>query len=175
VILSPSTTTKSDILNAAYGEMGLSGYAFDMSSDEVGDGLRKLDMLMAAAPFGNVPLGYNFPTTVSDLKDPTGFSDSFAQTIAIALARRIAPSKGKQLSGETHKDYQAGLNALLAAFACIPASRMRSNTPVGSGNKWRSTWRPYVVNGCACPPLDGTLLTDDGALLTDGGALVVDG
>jgi hypothetical protein len=153
----PSTLTKGDIVAAAYEEMGLPNYEFDMSAEEWVSSLKKLDLLMAARPFVNLPLGYNFPATLgtSGKLDPVGFADTFSQTIAISLAKRIAPSKGKQLSSDTKKAYQAGLNDLLAQASTIPTQRLRGNTPLGSGNRWRATWAPYARPSWVGVTIDG--------------------
>jgi hypothetical protein len=143
----PSTATKGLLVEMAYEEVGSAGYSFDHGPDEKASTLRKLDVLMAS-PVMPV-IGYNAPAVVggSDMLDAAGIPDSALQTVAIELGVRIAPSWGKTMSPETRKARNEGMNALRTMASSIPSMPLRAGTPIGSGNRWRSLWRPFVRRG----------------------------
>jgi hypothetical protein len=142
-----STTTKGDVVEMAFEEMALAGYEFDHGPDEIASALRKLDALMAESSMPAV--GYNAPAGIgqSDVLDASGLPDSCVQTISIMLGCRYSPAYGKTMSAQTRKDRNEGLNAMRTLVLTIPQAQLRAGTPVGSGNKWRSIWRPFVMRG----------------------------
>lgn len=142
----PSTLTKGAMLELMFEELGSAGYQFDHGPDEQASALRKMDLMMSAQPFGSLPLGYNAPPVAgqSDMADLFGVADQFAQTLAVALAKRYSPAWGKTMSGQSRKDYAEGLNYLITTASRIPAAILDRRTPLGSGNKWRSVWAPYA-------------------------------
>jgi hypothetical protein len=145
-----SSSTKGDLVEMAYEELGSAGYEFDHGPDEIASTLRKLDVLMASSTMPNI--GYNAPSKIggSNMLDPSGLPDSTLQAIAIELGLRIAPSWGKTMSSETRKARADGMNALRSMAAVIPKIALRRDTPMGTGNRWRSLWRPYAT-GCVGP------------------------
>lgn len=145
-----SSSTKGDVVELAFEEMALAGYEFDHGPDEIASALRKLDAMMAEASMPKV--GYNAPAAIgqSDVLDPSGLPDSCLQTVAIMLGCRYSPAYGKTMSAQTRKDRNDGLNAMRTLAAKIPTIALRRGTPMGSGNRWRSLWRPYA-SGYAGP------------------------
>lgn len=139
-----STTTKDDVLQMTFEELGRAGYQFDHGSDEVASALRKLDTLMTEEPYDK--LGYNAPAAIggSDQLDPSGLPDNALQTVAVALAVRFSPSWGKTMSPQSNAAFVRGVNKLRTMVQTIPTVPLRPGTPWGSGNKWRSAWSPVV-------------------------------
>lgn len=139
----PSTTTKGDIVELAYEELGSAGYQFDHGPDEKASTLRKLDLLMASTTMPQI--GYNAPAGIgaSDMLDASGLPDSGAQAVAIELGIRMMPAWGKTMSPETRRARIEGMNGL-RALTPIPTMLLRAGTPIGTGNKWRSLWRPFT-------------------------------
>lgn len=147
--LAPATLTKRTVVNMAFEEIGLAGYEFDATPEEQFSALRRLDALMAEWKTSSLDIGYNFPTVMGqgDLDDEAYIPDSSLNTVAIYLALRIMPAIGKTMSAETRLALSQGMSALRTACAVIPNRRLPANTPVGSGNKSRSTWAPFA-GGC---------------------------
>lgn len=142
-----STSTKGVVLEMAAEELASAGYEFDHGPDEVASWLRKLDALMLTeTPTPYAGLGYNSPAAIggSDSIEPSGLPDKVLQTVAIALAVRISPSWGKEMSGTTKKAFVQGENAISTLVSTIPTVSLRRGTPMGSGNKWRSVWWPFA-------------------------------
>jgi len=139
-----STTTKNDVLQMAFEELGRAGYEFDHGPDEEASALRKLDALMTDEPYAS--LGYNAPAGIggSDLNDASGLPDNSLQTVAVALAIRFSPSWGKAMSPQSNAAFARGVNKLRTMVQVIPRVSLRRGTPWGSGNKWRSVWSPFA-------------------------------
>lgn len=142
-----STTTKGQIEDMAFEEIGLAGYEFDASAEEQASGLRRLDSLMAmwAGPGMNLDVGYSFPHTIgtSDRADASGIPDFGLDAVVIALAESIMPAIGKTMSPETRARKRTSMDAIRAAFALRPVRTLPPSTLRGAGAKPWSTWWPY--------------------------------
>lgn len=148
VSIFPSTTTKQQVCEMAFEEIGLAGYEFDATAEEQASALRRLDTLMAqwAGPGMNLDIGYASPTKIglSNYTDISGVPDMALDAVVITLAQSIMPAIGKTMSNETRVRKQESLNAIRAAMATIPNRSLPSSTGRGAGAKPGSTWRPYV-------------------------------
>jgi len=142
VALEPATTTKRAVIEMAYEELALAGYAFDQTPDELFTALRRLDALMAMweGPGVGIDLGYNAPAIIGggDLDEASGIPDWALQPVVISLALRIMPTIGKTMSAETRAALAAGMQALRNGGTRIPERALPVNTAWGSGNRrWR--------------------------------------
>lgn len=147
----PSTTTKGQIEDMAFEELGLAGYEFDATTDEQASGLRRLDSLMAmwAGPGMNLDLGYNFPAAVggSARADASGIPDLALDAVFISLAMSMSPGYGKSMSTETKIRLAESMRAIRAMMAQIPTVTLPGKTPRGAGVKPWSTWMPFMNTG----------------------------
>lgn len=147
IAVTNSTTTKGQIEDMAFEEIGLAGYEFDATPEEQASGLRRLDSLMAmwAGPGMNIEIGYNFPHTVgtSDRADASGIPDFALDGVVITLAQSLMPAIGKTMSAETRARMRTSMNAIWAAFAQRPNRTLPPSTLRGAGAKPWSTWAPY--------------------------------
>jgi hypothetical protein len=128
--------TKRDLVTAALAEIGLSSYAFDLSTDQLNHALIRLDAMMAEWNARGVRLGYSVPADAisSSLQDDSGLPDS-AWTAAITnLAIQIAPSYGKTVSNQTLTVARQAWNTLLSR-AAVPPEMKLGMVPAGAGNK----------------------------------------
>lgn len=142
-----STSTKQQLLDLAFEEIGLAGYEFDATDEEKVSALRRLDALMAEwnGPGFNLPISYNFPAAIggSSVADATGVPDFAFNTVGIALALALMPVIGKAMSSETRLRLTQGMNAVRAAYAQIPNRSLPPSAARGAGAKPFSTWTPY--------------------------------
>ena len=152
-----AVTTKRYILDQAFDEIGLSGYAFNLSGNDLIAALRKLDALVATWEASGLSIGWVFSSNPdnSDPDDEITVPDASLQALATALAIRLAPSYGKQLSQDTKIAAANGLNALRTATQTIPQQQLPSNLPIGAGNK--TVYQKYFAH-------DDTLNSNGGAL-----------
>lgn len=129
--------SKRQFVTAAFEEIGLASYVFDLSPEQLESALRRLDAMMAEWNAKGIRLGYPLPGSPesSDLDAESTVPDSANEAIITGLAIRIAPSLGKQLMSETKVTAKMAYNTLLAR-ACQPIEKQLPGTmPAGAGNK----------------------------------------
>lgn len=138
--------SKRQFISAAFEEIGMAEYVFDLQPEQLQSALTRLDAMLAEWNAKGLRLGYSLPSSPqdSDLDEPTFAPDSAWEAIITNLAIRIAPGYGKGVSPDTKQTAKAAYNTLLQR-AAFPLEQQFPNTmPIGQGNKpWR--WdNPYV-------------------------------
>lgn len=129
--------TKQQFIEAAFSEIGLDGYLFDLSPEQKQRAVAKLDAMMAAWNALGIRVGYPISADPdsADISAETGVQDAANQAIYCSLAVRLAPMHGKQVSAETKSDAHRGYAALLTrAVRPIPV-QMPATMPAGQGNR----------------------------------------
>ena len=140
--------TKREFVNAAFEEIGLAAYVYDLTPDQLQAALRKLDSMMATWNSKGIKLFYPLPSSPgnSDLDENTGVPDRANEAIYTNLAIRIAPSFGKMVSQETKSTAKSAYDFLINIAAKPHEMKFPTNYPLGSGHK---TWRqddPFVIS-----------------------------
>lgn len=157
--------TKRQYIEQAFTEIGLAGYIFDLTPEELNTALRQLDSMMAAWNAKGIRLGWPMPSSPqnSDLDDETEITDAANEAIYCGLAVRIAPTFGKTIGGQTQFFAKQAYDQLLA-IAATPMERQFPQTmPAGAGNKpWRTYDSPFLR-----PPQDPLLAGPDGPIEFD--------
>ena len=94
---------KRQFISAAFEEIGLASYVFDLQPEQLDSALRRLDAMIADWNAKGIRLGYPLPSSPqdSDLDEETNVPDSAYEAIICSLAIRLAPSYGKQVMAET--------------------------------------------------------------------------
>lgn len=156
--------SKRDLILAAFDEIGLASYVFDLSPEQLNSALLKLDAMLAAWQIKGIRLGYPFamqPST-SDLDEFANLPDYAIEAVYTNLAIKLAPSYGKQVLPETKIAAKTGYdNLLLIASAPVPY-QLPATMPSGQGNKpWQIT-TPFIV-----PPTDPLTTGQDGLISFD--------
>lgn len=128
--------TKKQFILAAYEEIGLGSYIFDIQPEQLQAALRKLDTMMATWNAVGIRLSYPLPSNPddSDISQLTTVPDKANEAIILNLALRLAPTIGKAVSMETTKNAKASYNMLLSHFA-KPVEMQIPNLPLGAGHK----------------------------------------
>ena len=133
--------TKKQVIEAAFEELALAGYVFDLDADQLEGALRKLDTMMADWGGDGIDIGYLLPATpdASNIDDDSGIPDTANQAVYMNLAVKLAAGRGKTLTAETRTAAARGYSKLLGA-AVAPAANQSSGLPLnGAGNKpWRA-------------------------------------
>lgn len=154
--------SKRQFVAAAFEEIGLASYVFDLQPEQLQSALRRLDAMMADWNGKGIRLGYPLPGSPQDseLDEPTLVPDSANQAILTNLAIRLAPSYGKMLMPETKAVAKDSYNTLLQrATAPIP-QQLPATMPSGAGNKpWRVYDNPFLR-----PPVDPVDTGPDGPI-----------
>jgi len=119
-------------------EIGLSGYVFDIESDEIQEALNKLDGYMGVLLSQGVNIGYNFPATsvLSDPDEESGIPNYGEMAIWQNLAIRLCPAYGKSPSPALGVSAHQAMNHLMSKIATIPSTRYPTTLPIGRGNRY---------------------------------------
>lgn len=134
--LSTDGPPKRSIIELAWGDIALAGYEFGRTPEEVTDSLLRLNALMLEWPFSM--LGYVQPDYGSgEPDDLSGIPFAALNTVAAALAERIAPMMGATLTPEARSNLTRGMAVLRAEYATVPTMPMAANTPRGAGSRTR--------------------------------------
>ena len=154
--------SKRQFVTAAFEEIGLASYVFDLQPDQLQSAVRRLDAMMADWNGKGIRLGYPLPGSPqdSDLDEPSNVPDSSNQAIITNLAVRIAPSYGKQVMPETKAVAKESYNTILSRAAMPNEQQFPGTLPAGAGNKpWRTQDNPFLH-----PPVDPPLAGGDGQI-----------
>lgn len=138
-----AVTTKRYIVDGAFNELGLAGYIFNLSGDDIMSVLRQLDGLVATWEAQGLTIGWVFSTdpTTSTPSSEVIIPDSALQALTVNLAVIVAPSHGKQISIDTRGNAIRSLNALRSYVVSIPKMQYPDNLPLGQGNKnWNTRY-----------------------------------
>ena len=152
--------SKRQFISAAFDEIGLASYAFDLQPEQFEAALKRLDAMMADWNGKGIRLGYPLPSSpqYSNLDAQSEVPDAAFETIITNLAIRIAPSYGKQVMPDTKITAKNAYNTLLSR-ATLPMQAQLGQLPSGAGNKpWRYD-NPFLNR-----PIDPVLAGQDGAI-----------
>lgn len=154
--------TKRQFVTAAFEEIGLASYVFDLQPQDLQTALRRLDAMMAEWNAKGIRLGYPIPSNPqqSDLDEETFVPDSANEAVITNLGIRIGPGFGKAVSMDTKLVAKQGYNTLLSRAAIPPVQQLPSTMPSGQGNKpWRVYDDPFIR-----PPIDPATAGPDGPI-----------
>lgn len=142
--------TKRDIINLAFGELGLGSYAYDLQPEDLSKAVEKLDALMAMWSGHGIETGYPIVTESSSgsLDDEIGLIVQLKSGVAAALAVDMAPDYGKTPSPTTIMKGQKGFKNGLR-LSMVPPSKYINQTasPAGAGYKRRHYYRNLAQDG----------------------------
>ena len=139
--------TKREIIEAAFEEIGLAAYVFDLSPEQLQSAMRRLNAMVATWNARGVRLGYPIPSTAKggDLDDLTNVPDSADQALILNLAILLAPAYGKSVSPDTKAGAKAGYQGLVNASTTPIERQLPGSMPAGSGRKlWRSRSGQFI-------------------------------
>lgn len=139
--------SKRQFVEAAFDEIGIAGYVFDVQPEQLESALRRLDAMMAEWNAKGVRLGYPIPGSpeFSNINAESQVPDSANEAIITNLAIRIAPSYGKSVQPDTKVTAKTAYNTLLSRSMQPPEMQLATTVPVGAGNKpYRETLEPFL-------------------------------
>jgi hypothetical protein len=139
--------SKRQFVSAAFEEIGLAAYVFDLQPQQIESALRRLDAMMADWNGKGVRLGYPLPGSPenSDLDAESAVPDSANEAIITNLAIRLAPSYGKQVMVQTQTVARNAYQTLLSRATMPPEQQLPGTMPAGAGSKpWRGNNDPFL-------------------------------
>lgn len=152
--------SKRQYVEAAFEEIGMANYVFDLQPEQLESAMRRLDAMMAEWNAKGIRLGYPLPSSPqqSDLDEQTYVPDSANQAIITNLAMRIAPGYGKQVMAGTMATAKSSYNTILSK-ATFPTEKQFPDTlPSGAGNK------PWMYDVFLPGPEEQVLAGQDGPI-----------
>lgn len=147
--------TKRQFVEKAFSKIGMAGYIFDLTPEQLQDALSDLDSMMAAWNIKGIRIGYPMPSSPlsGDLDEETNVPDSANEAIYYSLGVRIAPNYGKTVPQSVAFFAKQAYDQLLAIAAVPPERQFPRSLPAGAGNKpWRNNDSPFIRP--PCDPLD---------------------
>lgn len=154
--------SKRQFVSAAFEEIGLAAYAFDLQPQQLDSALRRLDAMLASWNALGIRLGYPLPSSpeFSDIDAESEVPDSANEAIITNLAVKLAPSYGKQVMPETKATARETYNTLISRAVLPMEQQLPGTMPAGAGNKpWRVYDNPFLR-----PPVDPVLAGQDGQI-----------
>lgn len=153
--------TKRQFVTAAFEEIGLASYVYDLQPQLLQQAARRLDAMMAQWNARGIRLGYPISGNPDDamLDTDTGVPDAANEAIICGLAMVMAPGLGKSLAADTKARAKTGLNTLQARAAVPPEMQLPGTLPAGAGNKPWGIYEPFLPR-----PVDPVLAGDDGPI-----------
>lgn len=144
--------TKRELIDAAFAELALAGYAFDITPEEQQNALRRLDTMLATWDGTGVRLGYALPASPddSDLDQPSGLPDTAVEAVYMHLAIRLASGIGKVLTSDQRRIAREAFAPLMRAAAQPQRQQLPAGMPLGAGVRRY----PSVAAGTFSPPPD---------------------
>lgn len=139
--------SKRQFVQAAFAEIGLASYVYDLEPEQLEDAGKRLDSMMAGWNGYGVRLGYPLPGSpeLSDLDAETNVPDAANEAIIASLAVRLAPGFGKTVSPDTKATAKNGYNLLLSRAAKPIERQLPGHMPLGAGNKPIRNMAEYVT------------------------------
>lgn len=128
--------TKRQFVHAAFEEIGLANYDFDLQPEQMDSAVRKLDAMMAQWNASGIQTGYSISQN-PDLDQRTRVPDGANEAIYLALAIRLAGSVGKVVSMDLKQNAKQAKDALLRSLVHVHQVRLPTSLPLGAGNKCR--------------------------------------
>lgn len=138
--------TKRDFVTAAFEEIGLASYVYDLQPEQMNMALRRLDSMLATWNAKGIRLGYPIPSDAngSDLDDDSNLPDAANQAVILNLAVQLAPGFGKVVLPETKRGAKDAYNGLLSLMTKPLQQAFPGTFPRGAGTKsWQTTSDPF--------------------------------
>lgn len=140
--------TKRQFVEAAFEELGLASYVYDLQPQQLESAMRRMDAMLAEWNGKGIRIGYPIPLNPqsSSLNEQTLCPDSANEAIITNLAIKIAPSYGKQVMPETKFTAKMAYNTLLSRATTPYEMQFPNSMPAGAGKKtWRTYNNPFLV------------------------------
>jgi hypothetical protein len=121
--------SKRQFVAAAFEEIGLASYVFDLQPEQLQSAMRRIDAMMADWNGKGIRLGYPLPNSPqdSDLDEPTLVPDWANEAIITNGAVRLAPGYGKVVMPETKAVAKDSYNTLLQRATMPPEQQLPSH------------------------------------------------
>ncbi|MNO65792.1 P22 tail accessory factor [compost metagenome] len=139
--------TKRQIVEQAFSKIGLAGYVFDLTAEQLQDAMAQLDSMMAEWDGNGIKLGYPLALNPqnADLDQETNLPPYAVQAVYLNLGVRLGSDFGKEIPPRTLVNAKQGYDGLLARAAFPKEQQLPGTMPRGAGQKpWRRVDDPFI-------------------------------
>ena len=126
--------TKKQLIDAAFTELGLQNYAYDMEPEDAQSAVTSMDSMIANWGLNVRYMMSGSPLTTNP-NEPSGLPIYANEAVYTNLAIALCPRYGKVTSRELTVKAKRALSALQTKVATHPERQWDRITPVGQGNK----------------------------------------
>lgn len=129
--------TKRELVMAAFSELGLSDYAYNMQPQQLETAMVAMDSMCAGWETSGIYIEYPFPPTDQleyDLDDDSTIDMRNNEAVYLNLAIRLAPSFGKTVQAETRNGAKVAYTRLLNRATISPELRNAGDDPSATAN-----------------------------------------
>jgi len=147
--------TKKQLIIAAFDEIGIASYEFDLQQGQYESALNKLDSMMASWNGKGIRLGYPLSSSqeASELDGDSLVPDWSYEAVYLNLALRLAPSFGKVVMPELKQHAKDAYDLIVTRTNEMPKVRL-SGMLSGQGSKpWRNS--ATTISTTPIPTTDG--------------------
>lgn len=130
-------TTKRQIIEMAYGAVGLAGFMYDLQPEQMESARRMLDAMMAQWNAQGHRIGWPIPSSPEsgDVDDETELPDSALAAVYLNLGPLLANMHGKTVTPMYLGMARAAKDALMTQTVKPVGRKMPGGFPLGAGHK----------------------------------------
>jgi hypothetical protein len=129
--------TKKQLLDAAFTEIGLQNYAYDVEPEDIQNAIVTMDAMVAEWGL-NLSYHMSGDPSMSNQQEESGLPIWANKAVYQNLAVEIGPTFGKVIPLSLKVSAKRGLATIQTKCATIPRPQYDPRLPVGQGNK------PYI-------------------------------
>lgn len=141
--LSSDGVPKRQIVESAFGRLGMAGYEFGRTAEEVNTALVALNSLMGEWPFSAITTYERPAYGTGSAEEASGIGPQDVAGVVAQLALHLAPEFGVTFSKEATVLLGRSVALLRSRYVTIPAMPYASGTPIGAGARGRG---PFIVD-----------------------------
>ena len=139
--------TKRQFIYAAFEELALADYVFDLSPEQIQSAIARLESYVGRLKGINIHWPFSNLPTSANLDADTNCPDYANEAIFLNLAIALAPSYGKALSVDTRKNAIDAYNTMVTWSSDLPPTKQVPSMLAGAGSKSRNIMTEQTVEG----------------------------
>lgn len=134
--------TKKQLIDAAFEEIGIGSYQYDIQPEMYSIALNRLDSMIASWFALGVNFNYTIPANQSDsdITTESGVPDYTYEAIYQNLALKLSPIFGKVITQELKQAAFLAFRNLINKDSNVPQMQLSNTIPSGAGNKLGAYW-----------------------------------
>lgn len=135
-------TTKRQIITKSYAAVGLAGFIYDITPEQMESARFDLDAMMAEWNGRGLNLSWPIPSSPEsgDIDEETNLPDWALEAVYLNLGPRLANAHGKQVTPMYLAMARAAKSGVMSRTVKATPRKMPSGYPLGAGYKTTAAW-----------------------------------